>query len=183
MTIVGVVADTRRTGYDAAVRPETYLPHAQSPDSTLMLVVRTEGDPGALLPSLRAIVRGIDPGIAVQGGRPLESYLVEMTAQRRLNTLLLSVFGVVAALLATVGIYGVIAYSVEQRAKELSVRVALGASAGRILRLVVAYGVTATDPATFAAIAVVAALVAITACLVPAIRAVRVDPVQALKQS
>ena len=94
MTIVGVVADTRRTGYDAPVRPETYLPHAQSPDSGLMLVVRTQGDPAAFLPSLRAIVREIDPGIAVQGGRALEAVLVEMTAQRRLNTLLLSVFGI-----------------------------------------------------------------------------------------
>jgi putative ABC transport system permease protein len=211
MTIVGVVADTRRTGYDAPVRPETYLPHAQSPDSGLMLVVRTNGDPAAFLPSLRSIVREIDPGMAVQGGRALESLLVEMTAQRRLNTLLLSVFGVVAALLAAVGIYGVIAYSVEQRAKELSVRVALGASTGRILRLVMTeglamsaaglavglgaalalsrsmtsmlYNVTATDPATFMAITGVAMAVALGASVIPALRATRANPVDALKGS
>jgi putative ABC transport system permease protein len=209
MTIVGVVLDTRRTGYDAVVRPETYLPHAQSPDSALTLVVRTSGDPAAFLPSLRAALGGIDPGIAVQGARSIEHELVEMTAQRRLNTLLLTIFGVTAALLAAVGIYGVIAYSVEQRTRELSVRVALGASAGRILRLVMAeglsmsllglavglagalllgrwmtsllYDVTATDPTTFGTIAVLAILVALAASLVPALRAVRADPVQALR--
>jgi ABC-type antimicrobial peptide transport system permease subunit len=153
----------------------------------------------------------VDPGIAVQGGRSIDSLLVDMTAQRRLNMLLLTVFGVTAALLAAVGIYGVIAYSVEQRAKELSVRVALGASTGRILKLVMAeglamslaglvaglaaalalgrwmtsllYGVTPADPATFGAISVVAIFVALAASLVPALRAVRTDPVQALKQS
>jgi putative ABC transport system permease protein len=176
-----------------------------------MLVVRTNGDPAAFLPSLRSIVREIDPGMAVQGGRALESLLVEMTAQRRLNTLLLSVFGVVAALLAAVGIYGVIAYSVEQRAKELSVRVALGASTGRILRLVMTeglamsaaglavglgaalalsrsmtsmlYNVTATDPATFMAITGVAMAVALGASVIPALRATRANPVDALKGS
>ncbi len=211
MTIVGVVADTRRTGYDAAVRPETYLPHAQSPDTGLMLVVRTTGDPAAFLPSLRGIVRDVDPGIAVQGGRTLETLLVEMTAQRRMNTLLLSIFGVTAALLAAVGIYGVIAYSVQQRTRELSVRMALGASTGRILGLVLKEGLSTSllglviglgaafalsrsmtsllydvppgDPVTFAGIAGIAAVVALLANLVPAIRAVLVDPVQALRQS
>jgi len=210
MTIVGVVADTRRTGYEAVVRPETYLPHAQSPDSNLTLVVRTQSDPAAFLPSVRAAVRGIDPTIALQGGRTIEDQLVEMTARRRLNTLLLSIFGVSAALLAAVGIYGVIAYSVEQRARELSVRVALGASARRILGLVLReglltsamglaiglgfafalsrsmrsmlYGVTPGDPLTFASIAGIAALVAVLATVVPALRAIRVDPVQALRQ-
>jgi putative ABC transport system permease protein len=210
MTIVGVVADTRRTGYDAPVRPETYLPHAQTSDGNLTLVVRTQSDPAAFLPSLRGVVRGIDPAIAVQGGRTVEDQLVEMTAQRRLNTLLLTVFGLAAALLAAVGIYGVIAYSVEQRTRELSVRMALGASARRILSLVLQeglvtsavglavglgaafalsqymtsllYGVPPGDPITFAAIAAVAALVAVLATLVPALRAIRVDPVQALRQ-
>jgi putative ABC transport system permease protein len=132
-----------------------------------------------------------------------------MTAQRRLNTLLLSIFGVVAALLSAVGIYGVITYSVQQRTRELGVRIALGAPAGRILRLVGAevvplalaglalglgtafglsrsmtsmlYQVSATDPATFAAISVVALLTALLASLIPALRAVRVDPIRALR--
>ena len=103
LTIVGIVADTRRTGYDAVVRPETYLPHAQSTDSGLMIVVRTKGDPEGFVPSLRAIVKQVDPVIAVQDTQPIESQLGDMTAQRRLNTLLLSLFGIVAAILAAVG--------------------------------------------------------------------------------
>jgi putative ABC transport system permease protein len=209
MTIVGIVADTRRTGYDAVVRPETYLPHAQAPDSGLLIVVRTSGDPATFTSSLRSIVQTIDPGIAVQLPQPLESLLGEMTAQRRLNTLLLTIFGIVAALLAAVGIYGVIAYSVEQRTRELGVRVALGAPAGRILRLVTTevvslavgglviglvasmmlgrwmtsllYQVSAADPLTFATIAVVALMTALLASLIPALRAIRVDPVKALR--
>lgn len=209
LTIVGIVADTRRTGYDAVVRPETYLPYAQSSDSGLMMVVRTTRDPAAFVPRLRAIVKDVDPGIAVQGAQPIETQLGDMTAQRRLNTLLLSIFGVVAALLSAVGIYGVITYSVQQRTRELGVRIALGAPAGRILRLVGAevvplalaglalglgasyllsrsitsllYHVSATDPATFAGISVVALLTALLASLIPALRAVRVDPIRALR--
>ena len=211
MTIVGVVADTRRTGYDAAVRPETYLPHAQSPDFGLMLVVRTTGDPAAFLPSLRAIVRQIDPGMAVQGGQSIEAVLVDMTAQRRMNTLLLSIFGVVAALLAAVGIYGVIAYSVAAaharaerahgagrlrrphsrlvvnrgRATSLAgLVVGLGAALALSRSMTsLLYKVPPGDPVTFAAIAFIAVVVALLANLVPALRAVRTDPVQALKQS
>lgn len=209
MTVVGVVSDTRRTGYDSVVRPETYLPHAQSPDSALLLVVRTAGDPETFVPSLRSIVRSIDPGIAIQAPRPIDALLADMIAQRRLNTLLLTVFGTVAALLAAVGIYGVVAYSVEQRTRELGVRVALGAPAGRILQLIVMevlslavaglaiglgaslalsrsmttmlYGVSATDPATFASIGVIAIVTAVLASVIPAIRAVRLDPVKALR--
>jgi putative ABC transport system permease protein len=208
MEIVGVVADTRRTGYDAVVRPETYLPHAQSGDGGLMILARTTGDPTAAAPALRAIVRDLDPALALQGVQPLSSILVEMTAQRRLNTILLTVFGIVAAVLAAVGIYGLIAYSVAQRTRELGVRIALGASATRVMRLVAGeglvlatvgvvlglgaalllgrsmatmlYGVSATDPLTFVAIAAVAALTAITASLVPAMRALRIDPSRSL---
>ena len=209
LTIVGIVADTRRTGYDAVVRPETYLPHAQTSDGGLMMVIRTKGDPAGFVPSLRAIVKQIDPGIAVQGAQPIEAQLGEMTAQRRLNTLLLSIFGVVAAILAAVGIYGVITYSVQQRTRELGVRIALGAPAGGILRLVAAdvvplaiaglilglgaafalsrsmtsmlYEVSATDPATFGVIGAVTLAIALFASLVPALRAVRVDPIKALR--
>jgi putative ABC transport system permease protein len=209
MTIVGVVADTRRTGYDSAVRPETYLPHAQTSDSGQLVVVRTTGSPEAFVPALRSIVRSIDPNIAIQSPLPIEALLAEMTAQRRLNTLLLTVFGTVAALLAAVGIYGVISYSVEQRTRELGVRVALGAPAGRILGLILTevlslagaglllglvaalaasrsmttmlYGVSATDPATFASIGAIAVVTALLASLIPALRAVRLDPVKALR--
>ena len=172
-------------------------------------MVRTNGAPAAFAPSLQAVVKAIDPGIAVQMPMPIDALLVDMTAQRRVNTLLLTIFGAVAAILAAVGIYGVIAYSVEQRMRELGVRVALGAPAMRILRLIVTevltlavaglvlglgaslalsrsmasllYEVSATDPATFAAIALVAMLTALLASLIPALRAVRLDPVKALR--
>ena len=209
MTIVGVVGDSRRTGLDAVVRPETYLPHAQSPAGGMTLVVRTAGAPETAVPALRNVVRSIDPTIPLFATRSVEDLLGDMTAQRRLNTLLLSVFGAVAAIVAAVGVYGVLAYSVQQRRRELGVRIALGATAGTLLRLVLRegltlaglglvlglvgalalgrlltsllYDVSATDPATLAAIAGVAALTALLACLVPAMRAVRVDPTTALR--
>jgi putative ABC transport system permease protein len=209
MTIVGVVADTRRTGYDAAVRPETYLPLAQSATASLQMVVRTGGDPTAAAPVLRSAVRAVDPQVPLWQVGPLEDQLRELTAQRRFNTVLLSAFGLVAAALAAVGIYGLLAYSVDQRTRELGVRVALGASTSGILALVLReglvlcgiglaiglagalalgrslssllYDVPPTDPATFAAIAGATALIALVACLVPAVRAVRVDPLTAIR--
>ena len=209
MTIVGVVADTRRTGYESAVRPETFLPYHQTQDGSLLLVIRTSGDPTSFAPTLRSITKSVDPTIAVQMPRTVDEQLGIMTAQRRLNTLLLTIFAIVAALLAAVGIYGVIAYSVEQRTRELGVRVALGAPAGRILRLIgtevvtlavgglvvglgaalalsrsmssMLYLVSATDPATFVIIAVVALAIAGVACAVPVVRALRLDPVKALR--
>jgi ABC-type antimicrobial peptide transport system permease subunit len=175
-----------------------------------MMVVPHEGNPAGV----RAVrcarsSSKIDPGIAVQGAQPIESQLGEMTAQRRLNTLLLSIFGFVSAVLAAVGIYGVITYSVQQRTRELGVRIALGSPASNILRLVgmevmplaiaglilglgtavalgrsmksMLYEVSATDPATFGAICVVALGIALLASLVPALRAVRLDPIKALR--
>jgi len=209
MTIVGVVADTRRTGYDAAVRPETYLPLAQSTTASLQMVVRTGGDPAAAAPVLRSAVRAADPQVPLWQVGPLEDQLRELTAQRRFNTVLLSAFGLVAAALAAVGIYGLLAYSVDQRTRELGVRVALGASTSGILALILReglvlcgiglaiglagalalgrslssllYDVPPTDPATFAAIAGATTLIALVACLVPAVRAVRVDPLTAIR--
>ncbi|HUF48070.1 MAG TPA: ABC transporter permease [Vicinamibacterales bacterium] len=209
MTIVGVVADTRRTGYDAAVRPETYLPHAQSTTGSLQIVVRTTGDPTRAAPALRGAARVLDPLVPLSAVGPLEDELGELTAQRRLNTVLLSVFGVLATLLAAVGIYGVLAYSVQQRTRELGVRLALGASASGILALVLReglllsglgliiglagavalsrtltsmlYDVGATDPATYLAIAGLTVGVGLVACGIPAVRALRVDPVVALR--
>ena len=209
MTIVGVVADTRRTGFDAAVRPETYLPHAQAPSRVLQLVVRTSRDPMALVPELRAILRSLDPGVPLQRPRPLIDLVDDMTAQRRLNTLLLTIFAAVAVLITAVGIYGVVAYSVERRTRELGVRAALGAAAGDTVRLVLVeglalvglglvlglaastalgramssllYGVSTTDPTAFAVSAAAAIVTAILACVVPAVRAASVDPAAALR--
>jgi putative ABC transport system permease protein len=209
MTIVGVVADTRRTGYDAAVRPETYLPLAQYTTASLQMVVRTSGDPAAAAPVLRSAVRAVDPQVPLWQVGPLEDQLRELTAQRRFNTVLLSAFGLVATVLAAIGIYGLLAWSVEARTRELGVRVALGASTRGILALVLRqalvlcsaglaiglagalalsrsltsllYDVSAADPATFVAITIATGLVALVACLVPAIRAVRVDPIRAIR--
>jgi ABC-type antimicrobial peptide transport system permease subunit len=209
MTIVGVVADTRRTGFESAVRPETYLPHAQSPSAGMTIIVRASAGAESALPALRASVRAVDPQIPVHQVKPLGTIVDDMTAARRLNTRLLGIFSFVAAVLAGVGIYGVMAYSVALRTRELGVRVALGASSARIMSLVLAeglglaaagivlgvigafamgramrtmlYGVSATDPVTIAAIAVLAAVVAVAASVVPAWRAVRIDPNTALR--
>jgi putative ABC transport system permease protein len=209
MTIVGVVADTRRTGFESAVRPETYLPHAQSPSAGMTIIVRASAGAESALPALRASVRAVDPQIPVHQVKPLGTIVDDMTAARRLNTRLLGIFSFVAAVLAGVGIYGVMAYSVALRTRELGVRVALGASSARIMSLVLAeglglaaagivlgvigafamgramqtmlYGVSAADPVTIAAIAALAAVVAIAASVVPAWRAVRIDPNTALR--
>lgn len=174
-----------------------------------MLVVRASGEAESVAPALRDAVRTLDTTVALQSVRPLTDLLVDMTSQRRLNTVLLAVFAAVAGLLAAVGIYGVLAYSVAARTRELGVRVALGASRASILGLVIGeglllsgiglvvglagalaltrtlqsllYQVSTVDPATFAAIAGVAAMVSLAACLVPAWRALRVDPIQALR--
>jgi putative ABC transport system permease protein len=209
MTIVGIVGDMRRTGFDAPVRPETYIPIAQSPDTRMTLVVRTAGDPVGAAAEIKSLVRSLDPSVAVQALQPLDAVVAEMTAQRRLNTLLLGGFAIIAVLLAAVGLYGVMAYSVEQRTRELGVRLALGASGGGLLRLIVGeglrlvviglviglagaaassrllarllYHVTATDPATFVTIAIATLAVAVAACIVPALRAWHVDPITALR--
>jgi putative ABC transport system permease protein len=209
MTIVGVVGDTRRTGFDAAVRPETYLPHAQAPARTLELLLRTSGPPEAAIPDLRSVLRSLDPAVPLQSPRALSEVVADMTAQRRLNTLLMTVLAALAVLVAAVGIYGVIAYSVVMRNRELGVRAALGASPRSTLRLVLVeglaltaaglglglllaaalsrlmssllYGVSASDPATFAGAALAAVVTTVAACLVPAARAMRVDPVRALR--
>ena len=209
MTIVGVVADTRRTGFDNAVRPETYLPYTQSPAGGLMLVVRASGRSDDALAAVRAAVRSADPSIPVHTPRPLTDLVGGLAAQRKLNTLLLAIFAVVAALLAAIGIYGVMGYSVAERTREIGVRVALGASSTGILKLVLLEGLTlaaigivaglagalafgrlmtsmlyetpATDPTTLLVIAGIAAATALAASLVPAIRAVRLPATEALR--
>jgi len=209
MTVVGVVADTRRTGYESAVRPETYLPQAQAPDVGLALLIRTTDEPMALASSLRTVLREIDPLIPLESIHLLDEEVAAMTAGRRLNTMLFAVFAAIAAILAAVGIYGVISASVAQRTRELGVRLALGATGGSILRMVVVegiwlvglglvlgiaaslalsgamarllYEVRPTDAATLMSIAALTLMVALAASIVPAIRALRVDPMTALR--
>jgi putative ABC transport system permease protein len=209
ITIVGVVADMRRTGFDRPVRPETFLPESQNPDNALTIVARTSGDPSSLAGALRDEVWAIDKDQSVFDIKTMRQTLSEMLSQRRFNTLLFGIFAAVALTLAAVGIYGVMSYAVAERTHEIGLRMALGAQTSDVLNLIVRqgmrlaitglaaglaasfaltrvmstllYGVSATDPLTFILIPVVLAGVALAACFVPARRAMRVDPMVALR--
>ncbi|MEK6321396.1 MAG: ABC transporter permease [Acidobacteriota bacterium] len=210
LTIVGVVADMRRTGFDADVRCEAFLPYTQRQFiGFLTLVVRTASDPQSMAATVRDVVWSMDRDQAVSHIGTIDQLLGGMIAQRRLNTVLFALFAGVALILAAVGIYGVISYSVTQRTHEIGIRMALGAGRGEVLKLIVRngmtlvgigigiglisaaaltrligtllYGVSATDPVTFAVISAILAGVALAACLVPARRATKVDPMIALR--
>ncbi|MEK6323121.1 MAG: ABC transporter permease [Acidobacteriota bacterium] len=209
ITIVGVVGDMRRTGFDKAVRPETFLPEAQNPDNELTIVARTATDPASFAGALRNEVWSIDKDQSVYDIKTMHQTLAEMMSQRRFNMLLLGVFAAVALTLAAVGIYGVISYSVTQRSHEIGIRIALGAQSRDVLKLVVGqgmlltgigvtigliasfaltqlmssllFGVSAADPATFVLISLLLTGVALAACLVPARSATKVDPMVALR--
>ena len=207
--IVGVVGDVRHGGLDAVPRAKIYFAHAQFQWSVLDLVVRAGADPAALVAAIRGEVAELDPNLPVYSVSTMRELVTGSVAEERFNMLLLSLFAAVALLLASVGIYGVLSYSVTQRTHEIGVRVALGAEGRSVLRLVVGQGmalagagvlvgvlaafgltrlmtsllyeVSATDPLTYAAVVVILLLVALAACYVPAWRATRVDPVVALK--
>jgi putative ABC transport system permease protein len=209
ITIVGVVGDMRRTGFDRPVRPETFLPLSQNSDNALTIVARTTGDPANLAAALRSEVWAIDKEQSVYEIKTMRQILSEMLSQRRFNMLLLGIFAAVALTLAAVGIYGVMSYAVAERTHEIGLRMALGAQTSDVLNLIVRqgmvlavtglfvglaasfaltrlmtsllYGVSATDPVTFIAIPVVLTGVALGACLVPARRAIKVDPMVALR--
>jgi putative ABC transport system permease protein len=215
--IVGVVADVRNYGVDADVKPEAYVPLLQSAPSylsnvtsALTIVVRSAIDPTALAQTLREQVQALDKDQPVSAIKTMERYLDESVAQRRFNMLLLGVFASLALVLAAVGIYGVIAYTVTQRTHEMGIRIALGARGGDILRLVFAnsmaatisgiviglaaafaltrllqsllYQVSATDPVVFAAIPLLLLAVAAIATYFPARRATKVNPISALRE-
>jgi putative ABC transport system permease protein len=209
ITVVGVVADARRSGPVEPVRPYVLLPHAQYPTRWLDMVIRATGDPLALLPQVRAAVRAIDPEQPIASVRTLEQAVGETVAARRFLMVLLSIFGLAACLLAAIGIYGVMAYVVARRTREIGVRIALGAPPGQVLRLVIAqamtqaalgiafgglgalllggliraqlFGVSPGDPVTLLATVAVLALVALVASWLPARRAAAVPPVLAMR--
>jgi putative ABC transport system permease protein len=206
--IVGVVADIHHEGADSPEVPAAYIPYAQRPSSSLALVARTDGDPAKAAEAVRAAVREIDPNLPVYGVRTMEDALGESLAPRRYGMLLLGLFGLVALVLAAIGIYGVMSYLVAQRTNEIGIRMALGAERRSVLGLVlrqgmlmavagvaagvvVAYGVSRlissqlyvvcpADPWAFAFATCVLVAVAVVACLVPARRATKVDPMVAL---
>jgi putative ABC transport system permease protein len=208
--IVGVVADVHRQGLDRNVQPEMYVSFAQRPERRMNVLVRTEARNALeLTPTLRAQVKAFDPKQIIWRTRTFEELLGQSVAPRRFNMWLLGIFASVALILAAVGLYGVMSYSVSWRIHEIGIRMALGANRSNVLRLVVRqgmtltliglalglvgafslsrvlrsllFGVTPTDPLTFAGVSAVLIIVALLACLIPARRATRVDPIVALR--
>jgi putative ABC transport system permease protein len=209
-TIVGIVGDVHGFGLDVAPRAEMYFPYAQSPGSaSLALVLRTTVPPESLVPTVQAVMSELDPNQPIYDLRPMTDLVASSLARRRFSLGLMLLFAVVALLLAAVGIYGVMAYTVAQRTHEIGVRVALGARPTDVMKMVVRdgmrlvlfglglglaaallltrvvssllYGISTTDASTYVAIAAVLALVALVAVLLPARRATRIEPMVALR--
>ena len=207
--IVGVVADVKHRNLWQPPDPESYVPYEQNPIGAMDIVVRSEGDPMTLLPAMRAQVLALDAELPIYKAQRMEEYVAASVAQRRFTSLLCSIFAGAGLLLAVVGLFGVMSYSVAQRTHELGVRVAVGAAKADILQLILKegmgitvvgivvglfgtlavstilksqlYGVSARDPLTFLGVILLLALVALAACYIPARRATRVDPMVALR--
>jgi putative ABC transport system permease protein len=212
LTVVGVVGDIRQAGLDNAPLPELYLPFTQGHApwaKPRVLFVRTAGNPLSLVAAVKEQIWAVDKDQTIWAVRTMEEIVARSLALRRFDLWLLGVFAALALVLASVGIYGVISYAVSQRTREIGVRLALGAHAGDIFKLIVGHGlvltlcgvtiglvasfaltrwlksllfeVSATDPLTFAGVALLLTLVALLACYVPARRATKVDPLVALR--
>jgi len=209
LTIVGVVGDTRLYGLANPSRLEIYVPVRQMVPSQMYLVVKSALGPSALTSAIRSAVREIDKDQAIFGISTMDQLIVNSVSTRRITLILLGLFSALALVLAAIGIYGVISYSVAQRTHEIGIRMALGAQKADVMRMVLAQGakiagagviiglaaslglsrllanllfsVSAADPLTFAAVAIALTLVAMLACYVPARRTLRVDPVIALR--
>jgi len=207
--IIGVVADHKHLGLDAAVEPVAYWPHPELVYSGMTFMVRTRDDASAVAPAARNVIHSIDPQQPIGEVSAMESLLATSVARARFSASLLTVFSFVAMVMATVGIYGVMSYSVLQRTHEIGVRMALGAQRFDVLKMVVKQGivlgaigvvaglfvsllatrliasllfeVTATDTVTFVIVSLGLFLVTLIACCVPARRATRVDPLKALR--
>jgi putative ABC transport system permease protein len=207
--IVGVVGDVRNRTLDTEPRPAYYVPHTQVPFSQMVAVVKTNDTPRSFIPAVTKIVGAMDPDIPLFGVKSMEEYLSASVAKPRFSSTLLSIFSAVALVLTIVGLYGVMSYSVAQRTNEIGIRLALGAQTRDVLLMIVKhgsklilfglviglalafaltrwiasllFGVKANDPLTFAAVAVLLAIVALIACYVPALRATKVDPMEALR--
>jgi putative ABC transport system permease protein len=210
LEIIGVVADIRQDSLQADLFPAMYLPYAQAPTTLpLILLLRSASDQSAVVTAARQQVRELDAQLPVYDVKTMDQVLSTAVARPRFVTVLLGVFAAIAVLLATIGIYGVMSYTVAQSRREIGIRLALGAQPTDILRLVVGqglllvslgllggligafgltrlmtsllYGVTATDPLTFVGVAVLLIVVTLLACYLPARRATKVDPMIALR--
>jgi putative ABC transport system permease protein len=210
LTIIGIVKDIKHNDLNRPVRPEMYFPYAQSAQSYMTLVIRTSGsEPTLWSVGLRTQVQAVDPDQAVGRIRTMDQVVSESIDQQRFNMLLLLSFAAVALGLSGIGIYGVMAYSVTQRTHEIGIRMALGATQGKILQLVVSqgmrlsilgvviglgvavamtriltsllFGVSVLEPITFVSVSLLILAVALTACYLPARKATKVNPMVALK--
>jgi ABC-type antimicrobial peptide transport system permease subunit len=216
--IVGIVGDIRHEGLDADAEPAAFLPQRQgffnlgnAFERAMTLVIRASGDAGSLSSLLRASVASLDPQLPIGMVRPMDELIDESVAPRRLNFVLVSTFAFVALVLTAAGLYGVMAYVVAQRTREIGVRMALGATRGQVLALMLRqagsmtavgiglgvvgallltrsmtsllFGVSATDPFVYAGVSALLAVVAIVAVAVPSSRATRIDPLLALRDS
>ena len=211
LTIVGVVRDVRHTSLESAPGVDVYVPVEREPANYMRYVVRTSGSTSALAPEIRRAVRTFDPSLPIVGLESLESVVSRASVPRRFAMLLLGSFAVIALILAVGGVYAMVAYAVNQRTQELAVRVALGARPAEVVRTVMArglgavgvglgagvllalglgrlisallYGVSAHDPVIYLAAPTVLGAVAALSALIPALRASRVDPISALRDS
>lgn len=207
--VVGIVGGVSHTTLGLPSQPEVYLPFQQNPDATITLVARTKSDPRALAAAVRREVSAVDKDLPVSNIKFMDEIVAGSVSQPRVYALLLGIFAALALVLAAIGIYGVISYSVTQRTHEIGIRMALGAPAKNVLALIIKqgmalalvgiflgllvslaltrvlasqlYGVSSTDPATFTAISLLLMLVAIIACYIPALRATKVDPMIAVR--
>jgi len=208
-TIVGVVGDVKRDGLGAPSQPEMYVPFDQDPWWAAYLAVRTRGDPVALTAAVRRAVAALDPTLPISDIQPMAQFVTDSIQQPRFRTTLLGLFGVTALLLAILGIYGVIAYDVGRRAREIGIRLALGARNADVVRLVVGQGLVLTgaglaagaiaaalltrflstllfetralDVAVYLSVAIVLLAAGLAACWIPARRALRLDPIRVLR--
>jgi putative ABC transport system permease protein len=212
LTVVGVAGDVKEVkelGHIDETLPEFYLPYPQNPSALMRLVVRTDAEPMSLVPALRRGLLDVDKDQPFTEIKSMKQFISESVFRSRFNTILLGVFAAVALLLAVVGIYGVITYSVTQRTREVGIRMALGATARDVLSMIVGqgmklslagvgiglaaalaltrvmrtllFGVSATDTLTFVVVASLLAAMSLVACVVPARRAMKVDPMEALR--
>ncbi|NNL29998.1 MAG: FtsX-like permease family protein [Gemmatimonadetes bacterium] len=207
--IIGVVEDMKYAGLRTDPLPAIYVSGLQSSIRRRTVTVRTDGNAGGLLPAVRREVTSLHPTVALTNVQTMETVLADAQSGDRFSTLLLSLFGLVALLLASVGVYGVLAYAVEQRRGEVGIRMALGAAAADVRGMVLAdgvrlvavglvlglagafalsgvlasqlFGVSPRDPAIYASVAGILLVVGLVASFVPAWRATRVDPVVAMK--
>jgi putative ABC transport system permease protein len=209
LVIVGIVRDVHDSALESDVRPCVYVPYPQFATSSMTLVVRAVSDPKLLVSSIRNEVWKVDKDQAVTDVKTMDQFVSDSIVPRKLNAWVLAIFGCLALVLATVGIYGVISYSVTQRVQEIGIRMALGAQPSNVIRLVLGsgmslvfagvaiglmgslaltrvmtsllFGVSATDPFTLLVMSGLLIAVAIAACYVPARRAARIDPMVALR--